>query len=310
MTRSVKINFADFWKLQANPHPVEGNPIYRLLKDHFRLEISENPDFLIYSCFGRDFLKHDCVRIFYTGENVRPNYDECDYAVCFDFPENERGYRLPLYRLYKEYPEVLGQRNIDIARALERKFCNFIYSNRGAQTRIDFFQKLCLYKTVDSAGKVQNNVGYRAADKIDFMRQYKFSIAFENSRYPGYTTEKILHAMAAGTVPIYWGNPRIAEDFNPKSFINCNDYKTLDAVVERVMEVDRDDALYAQYLEAPCFEGGRENEGCREENIVAFFDRIFANGTRFAQRRKTDWIRWLGFQFIKGVVRPFKKPGE
>lgn len=303
MTLRVKINFADFWKLQANPHPIEGNPIYTILKDHFTLEISKQPDFLVYSCFGRDFLKYDCVRIFYTGENVRPNFNDCDYAVCFDYPQNDRGYRLPLYRLYKENSDVLGQKNAAVEAASNRKFCNFIYSNRGAATRIAFFEKLCRYKTVDSAGKVQNNVGYRAKDKIDFMRQYKFSIAFENSRYPGYTTEKILHAFAAGTVPIYWGNPRIAEDFNPKSFINCNNYPDLDAAVAKVIEVDRNDALYTQYLRESAFEGGVENEFNRME-------KIFSSGRRYTTRKKTDFLRWAGFQCIKGIVRPFKKPGE
>ena len=38
----------------------------------------------------------------------------------------------------------------------------------------------------------------------------------------GYTTEKIFEPMIAQSIPIYWGNPRIGEDFNEKSFINCN----------------------------------------------------------------------------------------
>lgn len=310
ISKPIKINFADFWKLRDNPHPIEGNPIYNLIKPHFPLEISDTPDFLIYSCFGRDFLKYKCVRIFYTGENVRPNFDECDYAVSFDFPQSDRGCRLPLYRFYKEYPLLLEPKNPDKIAAVNRKFCNFIYSNKDAETRTVFFHKLCAYQKVDSAGKVLNNMGFRADNKIDFMRQYKFSIAFENSRYPGYTTEKILHAMAAGTVPIYWGNPRIADDFNPKSFINCNDYKDLDAVVERVKEVDRNDDLYYRYLREPFFADNLENEFVREENYLSFFEKIFTNGKQHAVKRNTDLVRWFGFQCIKGFTRPFIKPAE
>ncbi len=56
---------------------------------------------------------------------------------------------------------------------------------------------------------------------------------------PGYTTEKLFDCFKAGTVPIYWGNPEITRDVNPKAFINCNDYENdFDAVIERVKEID------------------------------------------------------------------------
>ena len=38
------------------------------------------------------------------------------------------------------------------------------------------------------------------------------TIAFENSSFPGYTTEKIFEPMLEGSIPIYWGNPRVDED--------------------------------------------------------------------------------------------------
>lgn len=59
-------------------------------------------------------------------------------------------------------------------------------------------------------------------------KPYKFSIAFENAWYPGYTSEKIVTSMLAGTIPIYWGNPDISREFNSASFINCHDFPTLD----------------------------------------------------------------------------------
>ena len=69
--------------------------------------------------------------------------------------------------------------------------------------------------------------------------------------HSGYTTEKLVHAMAAHTIPIYWGNPQVSEDFNPKSFINCHDYSSLEAVIERIIEVDQNESLYRHYLEEP-----------------------------------------------------------
>ena len=75
--------------------------------------------------------------------------------------------------------------------------------------------------------------------------KYKFSIASENARYKGYTSEKLLTSFEAHTVPIYWGNPYVTEEFNPEAFVNCMDYESFDEVVKRVKEIDEDDDLWA-----------------------------------------------------------------
>ena len=97
-----------------------------------------------------------------------------------------------------------------------------------------------------------NNIGRRIAPgtvaKREFMAPYKFNIAFENGSTPGYTTEKIVEAMWARNLPIYWGNPRIAKEFNPRSFLNYFDFPSEDALVEKIIELDRDDPKYMEYL--------------------------------------------------------------
>jgi hypothetical protein len=34
---------------------------------------------------------------------------------------------------------------------------------------------------------------------------YTFTLTFENTDYPGYVTEKLFHALSAGSIPLYWG---------------------------------------------------------------------------------------------------------
>ncbi|MHC4593983.1 MAG: glycosyltransferase family 10 domain-containing protein [Planctomycetota bacterium] len=291
MKKKIKINFTDFWHSNT-PEAIRTNPIFMILSKKFELQLSENPDFLIYSCFGRNFLKYKCVRIFYVGENVRPNFDECDYAFSFDYPVTERNYRLPLYKLYGEFEELKREKKISEIMREKSKFCNFVYSKKRAKTRIDFFHKLQKYKKVDSGGKLLNNIGYLVDDKVAFLRQYKFTMAFENSCYPGYTTEKILHAFVADSIPIYWGNPWISRDFNPKSFINCHDYNSFDEVIERVIEIDNNDDLYIQYLKESPFNGNRENEHVNEANILRRFERIFSNNDIKLVAKKTDIIKF------------------
>ena len=123
-------------------------------------------------------------------------------------------------------------------------------SNRKGDVRDRFFELLSKYKRVDSAGRWLNNIGGTVSDKLKFIASYKFSIAFENGSHPGYTTEKIFEPMLVDSLPIYWGNPLVNLDFNPRSFVNYYDHNSLDALVDWVIELDRNDDLYCQHLAA------------------------------------------------------------
>jgi hypothetical protein len=303
MHEKIKINFTDFWPLASE---LKRNPIYYILAKKFDLEISSNPDFLVYSCFGTDFLKYKCVRIFYTGENVRPDFNECDYAFSFDFPVTEKNYRLPVYGWHPGVDKLIAQPDVDTIFSTKTKFCNFVYSNNRAKERIRFFEKLSRYKQVDSGGKVLNNIGHRVGNKAVFLKPYKFTIAFENESYPGYTTEKIWEAKVAQTVPIYWGNPLVHKDFNPKAFVNCHDYKNFDKVIERIVEIDNNDDLYRQYLSEPFFYDNIPSEFVDRNKVRDRFEYIF--NTKIEPVAKTRKNYWVDIKYLPKRIKYTVKP--
>ena len=96
-----------------------------------------------------------------------------------------------------------------------------------------------------------NNVGGPVEDKLAFQSEYKFCIAFENSVGEGYTTEKLVEAMMSGSIPVYWGDPSVAVEFNPGSFINVSDFGSLEEVVQEVVRLDNDDEAYLEMLNRP-----------------------------------------------------------
>jgi hypothetical protein len=247
--KMLRLLFCDFWP----GFQPEDTIFMQVLVKHFEVEITDNPDFLIYSNFGSKYLNYDVPRVFYSSENIRPDFNLCDYALAFDrMVFGDRYYRFPIYLLERQRElHEIGSRRWSKA---PKKFCTFIYSNDSADpARDEFFRLLSQYKKVDSGGRHLNNLGYAVADKKAFQKDYKFSIAFENSSTPGYSTEKIVDAYVAGTVPIYWGDPEIGRDFNTSSFVNAHDYRSLSEVVERVVELDRNDAMYRQMYEMPFF---------------------------------------------------------
>ncbi len=67
--------------------------------------------------------------------------------------------------------------------------------------------------------------GYVDGDKIKTLAAYKFSIAFENSRYPGYLSEKIFDSFLAGCIPVYLGAPDVTDYVSADCFIDMRNFK-------------------------------------------------------------------------------------
>ncbi len=292
--RTIRLGFSDFWT-GFNP---QDNYFVRLLRPHYDLVITEKPDFLIFSSFGTRYRRHRGVRIFYTGECVEPDWDECDYAFDFEFFERPEHYRLPLYALYDDPAVLIQPSGFDPRRVLAQKtgFCCLVVSNPRPRERLEFFRVLSRYKRVDSGGRAFNNLGTLVHDKAAFLRAYKFVIAFENHCHAGYTTEKLFEALRAECVPIYWGNPQVHRDFNPHRFINAHDFPGWEALARHVLQVDQNDALYCRYLQEPCYIGNRVNEYVNPDNVRAQFARIFQTPIcPIAQRQRLR--RWARRRF-------------
>lgn len=262
---------------------------------HFEYVPPGKADYIIHSVDGFDVLKYDAVRIFVTGENVPPNFLISDYAAAFDKLEyRDRYIWMPLIRLYPEAYDVLlrPRRPAEEIASEKDSFCSYVMSNtkNSARERIAIFDKLSTYDMVSSGGRWRNNVGGRVADKDAFQRRHKFAIAFENHSYPGYLTEKFSQAAAVDAIPIYWGDPDIAEVFNSKAFVNCHDFNSLDEVVGGVVEIDQDRDRYLAMLAEPWFRNGAEYPALQRSVFIDFLTNIFDQPLPLAYRRNRG--RW------------------
>ena len=297
----IKVKFVDFWPEFDLPNFM----FYQLLLEKYNVLISDKPELLFYSVYGNNHAKYNCTKIFFTAENVRPDFRSCDFAFTFDLIADERNYRLPLYAFYADINCLVNrEKNIDETVKQKRKFCCFIVSNPVSKIRNDFFKELSELKHVDSGGSLYNNVGGLVEDKRAFIKDYKFVIAFENTSYPGYVTEKILEPFLENCIPIYWGNPLINQDFNSKSFINCHDFASFDDVMKHVLEIDADDEKYMQYLNEPVFKNDELTEFVKKDNIVKRLDEIVIfYSTRTKRIKKYQKLRplycFINLQFKK-----------
>lgn len=250
-----------------------------LLSKRYNVEISDDPDFYFFSksyTGEENYLNYKCHRIFFGGENERANWNRCDYVIDSDFYENNpRHLRFPLWALW--HPEQLAKPKNEALFLNKEKFCCMVVSNAKAKERIRFFNQLSEYKKVDSGGRFLNNIGSPVENKIDFIKEYKFVISFENSSYPGYTTEKLIEPMIANSIPIYWGNPAVGKDFNTKSFINIQDMNDIDKAIERIIELDNNEKKYFSLINEPWFKNNKVPAEQSTESFLNFFDFIISD---------------------------------
>jgi hypothetical protein len=262
--RTLRIAFSDFIfgrndrDRLASFNP-QDNVFTRLLANEYDVRVvpMAEADVLVYSTFGDAHRAFRGRKIFYSSENVLPDFDACDHAITFcHLPDDPRHYRLPQYVFYVDDARRLTKSaGFDAAAALrsKTKFCNFVVSNPRCPERNRFFRMLNRRKSVDSGGRHFNNLGRTVTDKLAFVRDYKFTLAFENSASSGYTTEKLVEPMLADSLPIYWGNPQVSRDFNPRSFIDVSIFSDFNAAIDHILKVDSDDNLYLSYLREPWF---------------------------------------------------------
>lgn len=184
------------------------------------------------------------------------------------------------------YDWMLQPRNGDEILASKKHFCGVV-QNSVVKQRQDLFDALSNYKFVRASGRWITNVppeemtithpridgeGYRS--KVEFLRSCKFSMQMQTHNLRYFTQEKMVHAFASYTIPIFWGNDMILEDgFNPDCFINCHDFESMDAVAERVKEIDSDDTLYKKMISSPCFVDNKLPYYYDEEYLLEFLER-------------------------------------
>jgi GR25 family glycosyltransferase involved in LPS biosynthesis/glycosyltransferase involved in cell wall biosynthesis len=264
---SYTVAFTDWWNEEysgGNFDP-EHNFFTDGLLSQYNITIVQpenNPDILFYSVFGVNHKHIDAKRkIFYSGESISQR-DDADYNITFD-ENNDRNTRIPFW--VSQINDDIKSDNLQKKNGLfqvpqKTKFCSIIcqIDSQGGE-RGEIVNKLSKHKHVDCGGKFLNNTGYlvprgiHSSGKIAHNNDYKFVIAFENKKYPGYVTEKICDAYKSKCIPIYWGTNDVIKDFNPTTFINANDFKSFDELVDFVVKVDNDHELYASFFKEPIF---------------------------------------------------------
>ena len=296
----ITVQYINFWNDKNNDRWLL-KFIKFIYKDVFLVKEVKNKnkcDITISSISGKiDTIKkyNAKLKIFYYGENLnrfKPYNNLKKLKENFDLiigflPTNieQKLIRFPLWFMYYPFYKMTKDENniIDFIQnerkkniKLEKKYFSSCITRHS---RLGIRKFIC--NKVSKSGKVmypgkwrQNcRIGPNINHKINFLKQVKFNICPENSKFPEYFTEKIFHALEAGCVPIYWG-----VDFPEQDIINKDCYKFINIENKDLSNKQIKEVLenYDNYLKKNIFtpnakEITRKYYQILEENIKKFF---------------------------------------
>jgi alpha(1,3/1,4) fucosyltransferase len=202
-----------------------------------------------------------------TGENTRWDEEVFDFSISMDLGVTDaRHHRLPYWMQILDWShEGVSHANpwqrfgapIPIARLLAplgdafrtRPQAAAIFSRHQREPRRTLIEAVGQVMPVTGLGRGFGPSPFRrnarAGSKTEILRDFAYNLCPENSLYPGYYTEKVPDAFAAGSVPLGWADEHVAVDFNPDAFINLHGFASvgyangLRAVLEDAVTLDR-----------------------------------------------------------------------
>ena len=246
----LRVCFRHFWP-GFNPTNSFVGYLIGLSFDNWIVCLSEKEaDIIFSSVFPHKNTEFPEKTVAIIWENVRPNYSLYSYSISSDLDNYEgRNIRLPLWVAELAWPRFDAPDShcegahgneplVDIdlllsprsAAYVDRpKFCGHVASN-AEPFRMMAARALSAIGPVDLYGRIAGKT--EPWSKYEILKPHKFSLCFENSLFPGYHTEKLLQAYAAGTIPLYFGTASVSGDFNSRAFINRLDFDDNEGIRE------------------------------------------------------------------------------
>ena len=295
---NLSVSFTDFWEGHDPLNNIITNSLRYALNCNISVTSPSEADICFVTVYGTSFKKiladYSSKTILWLGENIRPNTLTSGFSISFDFHSySGRNFRLPLW--FSEidwFGTGIGvvDRNLVHSRLVEpsfdnlnisdRDFCITIFNNPEG-TRLEALRILQTIGSVSCYGRPFGNwfPTYESyQEKLNKMGNYLFNLCPENSYYPGYYTEKCIHAKLAGSVPIYMADGFVRHDFNPKSFVNINDFLSLDHFSSFIYKLKSSPVLLEEYLREPLL--------YRMPSLDSFFDFLkFSVSTILSSRK-------------------------
>ncbi|VDO08582.1 unnamed protein product [Rodentolepis nana] len=163
----------------------------------------------------------------------------------------------PTLKFTKEHvSQMISENNTQLLPPYHKnrtKLVAWVVSNsHPSNNRIQYADALAQFVPIDIYGRNRKLTLPDMENPFEWLsRNYKFYLSFENSNCRQYITEKVQrNALSNGMVPIVLGAYK--EDYEnvlpPHSYINVDDFDSIQELAEYLQFLDKNDTAYAQYF--------------------------------------------------------------
>jgi hypothetical protein len=226
---------------------------------------NRSPDILITKAFGnaKTWEMFDCAKWLYTIESPCPKHPKLDFNFTHD-PDSDTNAYFPCYHSWinyynevdRHYPEYLIlpkylDSAIPLKQARRNTFSAFWTANGPLRSSVTCSLESMGF-AVEKYGAFFGKASTTNKSKWLNMLETKYNLAFENRLYPGYHTEKIVEAKAAGTIPIYYGHTDM-KNLNQDACLNLANYEDHDERINAILDLVNDESKQRQMIETPLF---------------------------------------------------------
>lgn len=230
------------------------------------------------------------IKIFLTWEDTSPNspltlfkcyddylLDKTNLSIWFKELKNKNYIRFPLYLIYLINPEMNDK---DIQKMIEnlndrtkidkvkKNFCSLVARHDISWKREEVYNKLKEIWKIDCPSRFKHNINIDLPDreaKRKFIGKYRYNICLENNLSEWYVTEKLIDAILARTIPIYYWllNDFDKSIFNEKAYIYADDQ-----MVKKIKELETDKKKYREMLMIKPFKNNAANIIIQHLNLL------------------------------------------
>jgi hypothetical protein len=264
----MKLAFTDFWA----PFSPERNfftDALRFLYDNVQITTPNLADVILCSVFGQEHREYigKIPIVKYIGEPRQASVETGVVTISFDYDRKSgRNVRLPLWLLQYAWfcddeSYLSPNYHIPVSALYHNRRPKYtehlsvsIFNHDPAGNRIPFLR--CMQEKglpVHAFGRPFGNWFFGEQRKFQILRNFKFFHCFENSSYPGYHTEKLIHGYFANCIPVYWSSNTHELDFNSDAYLFLDDGISISQLIEKMIEIDKSRHLYERMIDTPLF---------------------------------------------------------
>lgn len=266
--RGIAIGWVDWY-----PH---WNPTSNFITDlldltripYYVVGDSHDADILFAGVYGDNFVADwqntYAFSVLCSGENVRPTFGIYDFSLSTDLYEySGKNHRWPEYYSQLAFSSDGTFRSSADETSLrllyrEKQDRDILFSavyNNSCPHREHFISLLSQrYGAANVKTYGSTRIG-RDCDKYEILGRSRFHLAFENSTFPGYTTEKLFQCLQMGAYGLYWGPTSVETEFDSRYYANIEHYhssddlfKHIECIYEDFNQMKVDDALDLKFL--------------------------------------------------------------